>query len=252
MPTGSSTDECDELSVEQLSRRTGMTVRNIRAHQSRHLLHAPRRIGRRSLYDSTHVRRIQLIQRLQAAGFTLAAVRALVTAGEAASEQALAWRAEAVALRYVPQNLELSGGLTLDADAVAALSTQQGGLETLEQYGFLQRTAEGGWRGTHPVLAAAGRSARLAGVSGDEIIRAQVAVARHCEAAAREYITIFTRHFWQPAAGEGADREAAAERMRQAHEILEPLATAVVTATFEVTMARMLRGVFGVEPAPQN
>jgi len=93
----------DEVfTVDELAERSGMTVRNIRAHQSRRLLHSPRRVGRRSVYDNSHVERLMLIRRLQVGGFSLSAIRALVRAGNEAGELALAWRAEAVAMRFLP------------------------------------------------------------------------------------------------------------------------------------------------------
>ena len=58
-----------ELTIDQLAQRTGMSARNIRAHQSRGLLAPPTLRGRTGYYNDEHVARIELIQRLQADGF---------------------------------------------------------------------------------------------------------------------------------------------------------------------------------------
>jgi DNA-binding transcriptional MerR regulator len=66
--------------IEDLSRLSEVSVRNIREYQDRGLLPAPRREGRVVLYDDLHVVRLQLISRLLARGYTLATIRDLLDA----------------------------------------------------------------------------------------------------------------------------------------------------------------------------
>ena len=61
----------DSFVIEELSRRTGMTVRSIRAYQSRKLLPPPEVRGRTGYYDERHVARIELIKDLQSEGLKL-------------------------------------------------------------------------------------------------------------------------------------------------------------------------------------
>src|SRR3954447_23461240 len=68
----------EKLTIDSLARRTGMTVRNIRAHQSRGLLPPPRIEGRTGFYGPEHVARIELIAEMQADGFNLAAIKRLL------------------------------------------------------------------------------------------------------------------------------------------------------------------------------
>src|SRR5919205_2227362 len=68
----------DALTIDELARRTGMTVRNLRAHQSRGLLPAPEVRGRTGYYGAEHVARVELIKGLQADGFNLEAIRRLI------------------------------------------------------------------------------------------------------------------------------------------------------------------------------
>src|SRR3954471_680547 len=60
-----------------------MTVRNIRAHQSRGLLPPPDIEGRTGFYSDEHVARLELIAEMQADGFNLTAIKRLLenTAG---------------------------------------------------------------------------------------------------------------------------------------------------------------------------
>jgi DNA-binding transcriptional MerR regulator len=68
----------DSLTITELAERVGMTARNIRAYQSRGLVHSPRIQGRIARYGGDHVARLELINSLQGEGFTLAAIKRLI------------------------------------------------------------------------------------------------------------------------------------------------------------------------------
>jgi DNA-binding transcriptional MerR regulator len=68
----------DSWTVAQLSARVGMSVRNIRAHQSRGLIPAPVRRGRVAYYDERHQRALDRILELQQKGYNLTAVEELM------------------------------------------------------------------------------------------------------------------------------------------------------------------------------
>ena len=81
--------QATELTIDELARRTGMTVRNIRAHQSRGLLPAPQVRGRTGFYGAEHEARIGLIRELQADGFKLEAISRLLDSAGGSSEEVL-------------------------------------------------------------------------------------------------------------------------------------------------------------------
>ncbi|MGH8970356.1 MAG: MerR family transcriptional regulator, partial [Actinomycetes bacterium] len=68
----------ESMTIAELSKRVGMTPRNIRAYQSKRLLHPPELRGRVAHYSGAHVARLQLIASLQREGFTLAAIKRLL------------------------------------------------------------------------------------------------------------------------------------------------------------------------------
>ena len=72
------TDEQATLTIEQLAYETGMSVRNIRNHQSRGLLPPPEVRARIGYYGPEHVARLRLIQEMQAEGFKLSAIARLI------------------------------------------------------------------------------------------------------------------------------------------------------------------------------
>lgn len=71
-----------DLTVEELAARVGVPTSTVRMYQSKGLLHAPRRVGRTARYDSSHLQRLELVQRLQERGFSLASITELLTARE--------------------------------------------------------------------------------------------------------------------------------------------------------------------------
>src|SRR4051795_11366089 len=68
-----------DLTIDELARVTGMTVRNIRSHATRGLLPAPEVRARTGYYGAEHVARLQLIRELQANGYNLGAIKHLLS-----------------------------------------------------------------------------------------------------------------------------------------------------------------------------
>src|SRR3954464_10733371 len=66
------------LTVEPLAYETGMSVRNIRNHQSRGLLPPPQVRARIGYYGPEDVARLRLIQEMQSEGFKLSAISRLI------------------------------------------------------------------------------------------------------------------------------------------------------------------------------
>jgi DNA-binding transcriptional MerR regulator len=74
------TDE-QRLTLEELAGAVGMTIRNVRAYQTRGLLQPPRRVGRTSVYTDEHVERLRQVQRARARGASLQLLRTLIAEG---------------------------------------------------------------------------------------------------------------------------------------------------------------------------
>lgn len=81
-----------QLTIDELARRIGMTVRNIRAHQSRGLLPAPEVRGLTGYYGPDHVARLELIKELQADGFNLDLIRRLLDGAGGSSKEVLRFK----------------------------------------------------------------------------------------------------------------------------------------------------------------
>jgi DNA-binding transcriptional MerR regulator len=64
----------EELTVEELSAETGISVRNLRFYTTRGLVPPPTKRGRTAVYGPEHVARFSLLRDLQAHGLNLAAI----------------------------------------------------------------------------------------------------------------------------------------------------------------------------------
>jgi DNA-binding transcriptional MerR regulator len=71
---GDESTAVEELTVEELSERTGISVRNLRFYTTRGLVPPPTKRGRSAVYGREHVARFELLQDLQAHGLNLAAI----------------------------------------------------------------------------------------------------------------------------------------------------------------------------------
>jgi DNA-binding transcriptional MerR regulator len=84
--TPQSVEPGSEWTVDELAARVGVPVRTIREYQTMGLVPAPRRQGRVGLYGESHLRRLELIGRLQARGYSLAGIGDLVGSWSAGAD----------------------------------------------------------------------------------------------------------------------------------------------------------------------
>jgi LuxR family maltose regulon positive regulatory protein len=71
------------MGIDELARAAGVTTRNVRALQTQGLLPGPSLVGRTGAYDESHLIRLRAVLRLQARGFSRAAIRELFAAWQA-------------------------------------------------------------------------------------------------------------------------------------------------------------------------
>jgi DNA-binding transcriptional MerR regulator len=162
------------MTVTELAEAVGMTPRNIRAHQSKGLLFPPSINGRVALYNGAHVARLELIASLQREGFTLAAIKRLISTPSSYSAIVADRRR-----RFRDGSSDISRTVPIPEDRIRSLLPELP--EDLTETGLAWRDDEGQLI-SHTVLVAVGRMLSMHGVPLEVIAALQLDAG----AAARE------------------------------------------------------------------
>ncbi|HEV1996788.1 MAG TPA: MerR family transcriptional regulator [Candidatus Dormibacteraeota bacterium] len=222
------------LTIDQLAHAAGMTVRSIRAHQSRGLLPPPELQGRTGLYTEDHLARVRMIIDLQAEGLNLGAIRTLLertpegAAGEAMQLRRTVlrpWEDEATA---VTTRAELEARLgPSDPEA----------LSQAERLGLIRDMGEDRFEVTSPALLNVAFELVREGLSLDAILRAHEKLTSATDTIARIFVELFEEAVWKPF----DDRGRPVEEWGRVSEIFErtrPLAGEATIATLHRSMSR--------------
>src|SRR3954453_12283365 len=193
----------EKLTIDALAQRTGMTVRNIRAHQSRGLLQPPEIEGRTGYYGAEHVARIELIAEMQADGFNLAAIKRLLGDAQGAEREMLGFK-RALMAPWENEEPEFINGdelfqrLALDPD-----SPNPKLLARALKVGFLRDLGEGRFEIPSPTLFRAAEELRALGIQSDTAMDVLEEIDRSARSVSRVFVKLFVEQVWRPFAGKG-------------------------------------------------
>ena len=203
------------LTLDELTNRVGMSVRNVRFYTTKGLVPPPIRRGRSGYYTPDHVARLELVQELQSHGFTLSAIEKYVaniphdaTPGDIALQRAMLapWQHESP--------IEMTAG-ELDKRAGRKLSDEE--LTTLTALGVLFR----GKRGRYQVAVSQlsiGLGLLDLGFPTEAALAAADVYAAHGRAIAEELYEVFRTKAWPVYKESGTSPE----RVREVVERLKP------------------------------
>jgi DNA-binding transcriptional MerR regulator len=230
----------DQLTIDELAQQTGMTVRNIRAHQSRGLLPAPDVQGRIGYYGESHIARLELIQQLQSGGFNLTAIQRLVERAEETGDSIGDLRN----LVLTPFSLEESEVLTLNelAEQVGAIDSRM--IKQAIDLGFAIPIGDDRYEILSPTLLRAGIRAIELGVEVDVLLDVFRKVNEHTRAISEIFIKMVDNGVVRPQEKAGLPPESF-PKVVEAIEGLRPLATETVMASFRVNMDQSAEEAFG-------
>ena len=222
-----------ELTIDELARETGMTARNIRAHQSRGLLPPPVVRSRTGFYGPEHVARIKLIQDMQAQGFNLRAIERLLELGAGGGSQE--------ALDFERALLQPFGTEQPEVITVEELTRTFGhpldgkALDKAEKMGVLRPIGDETWEVPSPTLLRAARELTELGIPLNHALAVGESITKHTTAIAREFVRLFVKDVLDPLREAGESDLAAAG---EAVERLRPLASEAVVASFGQVMTQ--------------
>ena len=225
------TSSDDELTIDELARRIGMTVRNIRAHQSRGLLPPPEVRGRTGYYGPDHVARLKLIQELQADGFNLDLIGRLLDSAGGSSSEVLRFK-HALARPFGDEEPATMGV----AELVAEWGTADPALlRRAVALGLVRELPDGRYRLPSPRLARAGRELLALGVPLERSLEILAGVREHADRIAEIYVDVFLETIWRPFERAGRPSEGW-PAVQEALERLHPLASEALVAVFGMAM----------------
>jgi DNA-binding transcriptional MerR regulator len=222
-----------KMTIGELARRTGMTIRNIRAHQTRGLLPPPEVHGRTGYYNQEHVARIELTREMQAEGLNLEAIRRVLEGSEGSSREMVDF-ARAVRAPFEDETPEI-----FDMDELtAAWGVEQFDpklLARVEELGILRQLPDDKIEVISPRLQKAGTALIELGVPPQAAVETAEQLRRSSEKVARIFVELFVREIWEPFDKAGRPEEDW-PKVREALDRMRPLASDALLAMFQVTM----------------
>jgi DNA-binding transcriptional MerR regulator len=237
--SAAATDEAT-LTVEQLAYETGMSVRNIRNHQSRGLLPPPEVRARTGYYGPQHVARLRLIQEMQAEGFKLSAISRLIGEHGADADRFVGLR-QAVTAPFATEapeiisRSELVERFQVDDDRLLAKA---------QKLGLLIDLGDESYEAPSPALLGAAEEVLNMGVPLPAALAVIEKLNRNSEAAARNFVNLFVDELWKPFDQAGRPDDGWAE-ITASIERLRPLAVEALNATFRLALTTEVEKAFG-------
>jgi DNA-binding transcriptional MerR regulator len=233
-------DERETWTIDELARHTGLTARNIRAYQSRGLVDRPEIRGRTGHYGPRHVARLQLIRELQAAGFSLDAIRRLLELAPGATVDDALRFGTALLVPWAPEEPEIVEATDLARRFGVPFDPNLDLVRRAAALGILEVLEDGRVKVNSPTLLRAGEQVVALGVPVERALDVVEEVTRDAEGVARAFVELFEDHVWDPFEAAGRPDEDWV-RIRESAERLNPIATQVLLAAFRQRMSQAVQ-----------
>jgi DNA-binding transcriptional MerR regulator len=222
------------MTIGELARRTGMTVRNIRAHQTRGLLPPPEVHGRTGYYNEDHVARIEMTREMQAEGLNLEAIRRVLETADGSTREVVDF-ARALRAPFEDETPEI-----IEVGEIAASWGAEEVDPTLireaEELGIVRELPDGRVEVISPRLLRAGAALVQQGVRPEAALETAATLHKQAEGVALAFIDLFVKEIWGPFQEAGRP-ESDWAKVREAFERMRPLASDALLAMFQITMA---------------
>ena len=217
------------LTLDELTNRVGMSVRNVRFYTTKGLVPPPIRRGRSGYYTPDHVARLELVQELQSHGFTLSAIEKYVAnIPHDATPEDIALQRTMLAPWQHEAPIEMTRA-ELDKRAGRRLTDED--LTTLSALGVVFRSKRGRYQVAVSQLSL-GLGLLDLGFPTEAALAAADVYAAHGRQIAQELYDVFRTKAWPVYKESGASPE----RVREVVERLKPISIASLVAAYEAAM----------------
>lgn len=244
----------DEFTVEALSERTGVSVRNVRAYQTAGLMPPPRLQGRTALYNSEHLGKLELIRELRKQGFKLDTIKEMLTGTPDGAWSEYSLVSHLFSTTFFTVEKPLRKALSEMASHWAQPATQQQ-KDRLSENGLYRRVGPDEVEMLSPALERIGIQLAELDVPLNTVLDLQDELIRHSRSIARAYVeqlfiamvrTVTENHALHASPSSTSDTNDAgagagfdlrlAEVIKALFERLRPLAIGSVSAAFPVVL----------------
>lgn len=222
-----------DLTIDELSARSGVASRTIRFYQSKGLLPAPAMKGRVAFYGARHLERLELVAQLQDRGLRIEAIRELVKRLDEGALDVADW-------------LGLEGQLETpwaddrprtmnEAELTALFGRKRNGLMTdVVRHAKVERRGADTFYVPSPALLALGGRMESAGIDLELSAKASAIFEKHLGRLAGELTMLFVDQAVRDGESDGTDLASLVEALR-------PLGLETVRVVFAREMERALR-----------
>lgn len=222
-----------EMTIGELARRTGMTIRNIRAHQTRGLLPPPVVRGRTGYYNEEHVARIELTREMQAEGLNLEAIRRVLESTGGSSQEMVDF-ARAVRAPFEDETPEIFEAAEL-AKSWSLKEIDPKLIARAEKLGVMRQLPDGKIEILSPRLQRMQAALIELGVRPEAGLATAQRLRQSADGASHAFIDLFVEEIWKPFDRAGRPEEDW-PKVREALDRLRPLASDALLAMFQITM----------------
>lgn len=233
-----------ELTIDELARAVGMTVRNVRAYASRGLMPAPRLVGRTGYYGDEHVTRLTLVRELLNEGYTLAAVERIVGSGLPAGANALA----VLSSLRTPFRAEEPEELDRATLTARAGGRDDAALDRLAALGIVEHLPGDRVRVLQPALFAAGLQVIRLGLPARDVLGSYESLRTQVRGVADVFVDLFMNSVWRDYVADGMPDDRL-EEVQSVVELLHPASVQTLLELFRGTMAEAVDEAIGAELA---
>jgi DNA-binding transcriptional MerR regulator len=229
----------EQLTVDELSARTGVSSRTIRFYQTEDILPPPLRRGRIALYGELHVERLRLVSMLQGRGLRLTAIRDVLRRARPAAVSLHAWLGLDETLRAPWTD---DAPRTLREDELHRLLANHGSITTaaLLDADLVRESDDGGYTVPSPALLEIALRLDAAGIDLDTAVAAAAIIRDRLAPAAEQLVAHFAERV-----GRGFGRAATPADLARAFDVLRPLGVEAVRIVFGQEVQRAIRALLG-------
>jgi DNA-binding transcriptional MerR regulator len=238
----SSVREEPQLTIEQLAAESGMTVRNIRAHQARGLLSPPEVRQRIGYYGREHLSQLRLIRQLQDDGFNLNGIKRLLEDTQGTAERLLSFK-QALSGAAAGEQSEMLTIAELGRRFRVSAEEAPRVLEKAVNLGVLVPVGQDQYEVPSPSLLAIAEEVIRRGISPHSALAILDDIERHCDSVSRSFVKLFLREVWKPFAQADMPAERWPE-IEEAVQRLAPIASEAVMAIFQQRLGTQIEGAF--------